>query len=203
MSYTEAKEDGIEYDKGWYKIPCHSCRIRYVRSTAYSRKRKYTCDICKCIAKGKEEPEHMFEKEVRFRKAVSKMEVLVKDIKEYQTAIETVHKSLFHKRYYKSTEEIMTAIELVHRGVKTIHQQKIGKYYVDFVLPEYKVLLEIDGKPYHNNHTLEKEALRDSTILLTMGAGWEMIRVDTDKINKDITKLLPAIEEILEYRRLN
>lgn len=201
MGYREAMEDGIQNVGNYYKIPCSECKTEYVTSASYSRKRKYTCKMCKCIAKGKEDPDKAIDKEVKFRNALNKIEVCAGSLDEYQDAIEKVHKTLHHKGWYRSTEEIMVAVELLKNKARTIHQQKIGKYSVDFVLPDYKVLLEIDGKPFHNNHTLEREGIRDGSLLLSMGVGWEIIRIDTDKINKDIRKLVPSIEAILEYRK--
>lgn len=201
MGYRDAIEDGIQFDGSWYKIPCQKCKTEYVRSSAYSRKRTYICKTCKSIAEGEKDTDQAITKEIRFRQAVSRIEVLVDDIEKYKGAIAAVYKTLHHKGWYRSTEEVMVAIELVQKGVKTIHQQKIGKYSVDFALPEYKVLLEIDGKPFHNNHTLEKEGIRDGSILLAVGVDWEMIRIDTDKVNKNIEMLLPSILEILEYRK--
>lgn len=200
MGYREAMEDGIEKEPyGCYRIPCSVCKTNLVKSTSYSRKRTYTCDRCKAIAKGKEDPFQVANKAIKFQDAVSRIELIVGNLDEYQDAMKKVQKTLNHAGWYRSTEEIMAAIELLKNGVKTIHQQKVGRYSVDFVFPDYKVLLEIDGKPFHNNR--EKEGIRDGQILLSMGAGWEMIRIDTDRINKDIRKLLPSIEAILEYRK--
>lgn len=200
MGYKEAMEDGIKTVGGCYLIPCSVCKTKIIKCASYSRNRTYTCDMCKAIAKGKSDPAQVANKELKFRDAVSRIELAVGDMTEYQEAMDKVHRTLGHVGWYRSTEEIMVAIELLKNGVKTIHQQKVGRYSVDFVLPEYKVLLEVDGKPFHNNHTLEKEGIRDGQILLSMGVGWEIVRIDTDKINKDIRKLLPSIEAILEYR---
>lgn len=45
------------------------------------------------------------------------------------------------------------------RGLKLdlVPQAKIGKYTVDFLLPDYKVVVEVDGGPYH---TLPDDARR-------------------------------------------
>lgn len=201
MSIIEAKEDGIEYSNGWYKIPCEACGKGIVKRTAYSRKRSYVCDNCKAIERGKSDVAALDKKEAKFRTAVNRIESCVGNIDEYKNAIAVVHRTLHRTGWYRSTEEIMAAIELLHHGIRTIHQQKIGKYHADFVLPDYKVLLEIDGKPYHNRDTLEREGLRDGTILLMMGVDWEIVRIDTANLNRDIRQLVPAIEAVLEHRR--
>lgn len=200
MGYREAIEDGIEVKKGIYMIPCSQCGI-IVQRTSYIRGRKYTCKLCKGVVESIEHPELSAKKEERFNRAVNRIKKKVNNFDDYQKAIETVYKTLHRSGWYGSTEEIMVAIELLQKGVRTIHQQKIGRYHVDFVLPDYKVLLEIDGKPFHNESTLQREGMRDGIILMLMGADWEMIRIDTGKINKDITKLLPSIMAVLESRK--
>ena len=201
MGYKEAIEDGIKKAGNYYKIPCCVCGEALVISASYSREKKYICKTCKKVAEGRKNPDQVVSKEIKFQNAVSRIESIVDGFDKYKESIEKVHKTLHHAGWYRSTEEIMVAIELLQKGVKIIHQQKVGKYSVDFVLPEYKVLLEIDGKPFHNNHTLAREGERDGTILLKMGVDWEIIRIDTDKINKDIQKLLPSVEAIIEYRK--
>ena len=85
----------------------------------------------------------------------------------------------------------------MHR--KTIHQQKIGRYKADFVLPELKVILEVDGSIYHRDSS--KEGERDTYICLCMGAEWTVVRVKDYMINKDITKLMTGIDESVKYQR--
>lgn len=202
MGYRDALEDGVEVKNGIYKIPCSMCGEGYVIRTVYSRKRVYTCAACQgLIKKAEKQATPDQEKEKRYKRAVNRIKADAKSLDGYQDAMEKVRKTLHRPGWYGSTEEIMVAIELLHRGVKTIHQQQVGKYRVDFVLPEYKVLLEIDGKPFHNAGTREREGLRDGIILLRMGDGWEMIRIDTDKINAHITRLVPSIETVLEHRK--
>ena len=200
MGYREAIEDGIAVNRGIYMIPCNHCG-KLVQRTSYTRGRKYTCKLCKGIVESIEKPETAVKKEERFARAVNRIKAIVNNFDDYQKATETVYKTLHRSGWYGSTEEIMVAIELLQKGVRTIHQQKVSRYHVDFVLPEYKVLLEIDGRPFHNDSTLQREGMRDGLILALMGSDWEMIRIDTGKINKDITKLLPSIIAILESRK--
>lgn len=202
MSYLEAMEDGIPKIRGCYEITCSVCGTEKIRSRSYSRQKKYTCHDCKCIRDGIKNEDTAMRKEIKFAKAIDNIEATVGDLEPYRDAIEKVKKSLHHTSWFRSTEEIMVAIELLKNGVKAIHQQKIGKYKVDFVLPDYKVLLEIDGKPFHNSDTRAAEGMRDGSIILTMGLDWEMVRIDTGRINKDITKLLPSIQTILDNRKL-
>ena len=199
MGFDEAREDGIVCRRGRFDIPCSVCGTEIIRSATYRRGFRYICEDCKSIEKGKSNEYYFIKKETKFRDAVSRIEVIVGDLKEYENAINKVYKTLHHTGWYKSTEEIMVAIELLKNGIKTIHQQKVDRYRVDFVLPEYKALLEVDRKPFHSDR--RKEGIRDGNILLKMGLEWEMIRMDTDYINKDIRQLVPSIKAILADRR--
>ena len=95
----------------------------------------------------------------------------------------------------------MVALELARRGVNAHHQVKVFEYTVDFVLPEMKVVLEIDGAPYHGKDRQKYQQTRDDVIKWKLGDGWEVIRINTDNINTNITKLIPGIRAVLNSRK--
>ena len=95
----------------------------------------------------------------------------------------------------------MVALELVRRGVKAHHQVKIFDYSVDFILPDMKVALEIDGKLFHGKDRLEYQTKRDEAIANKLGDGWEIIRITTDNINMNVTKLITGINAVLKRRK--
>lgn len=138
-------------------------------------------------------------KEKRFEKAVSRIESKYR-MKEFEVAIEKVHKKLHTPGWFQSTEEVLAAIILVAEGVKARHQVKIGKYRVDFVLTEENVILEIDGKIYH---TKGKDTKRDTWISQWVDQKWEIIRIPTSLLNKNPMMLVEAIRAIKEKRRIH
>ena len=95
----------------------------------------------------------------------------------------------------------MVALELIRLKIKAHHQVKIYNYRIDFILPDYKVALEIDGKLFHGKEKKEYEELRDETIRNKLGDGWEVIHIDTENINMNITRLMPAIRAVLKRRQ--
>ena len=95
----------------------------------------------------------------------------------------------------------MVAMELIRRGVKAYHQVKIYEYSVDFVLPDYKVILEVDGSIYHGKDRLKQQDMRDEVVSDKMGDGWQVVRISTDCINMNITKLMLAIKKVLSQRK--
>lgn len=198
-SYTNALEDGIETipnNRGdWYMIPCEVCG-RKIRSTQYSRKRTYLCDYCKGVIKKKQKveiPSTETKYDRRFNSAVENIRKAVKDFKSYEKAIEVAKGRSYQ---YGSIPEAMVAIELLKNKYKIVPQQKIGKYKVDFVIPEIKVVLEVDGKLYHSDIRAEGE--RDFVIHQSLGIKWMVIHYPAEYVIKDITKLVPFIKEYIK-----
>lgn len=213
MSFIEAKEDGVRYAKNgrmtsYYPL-CSICG-KEVHSLSYIRGLRYTCKECKTeqYLSDKERSAEISkaEKEKKFENAVKRMQKMGCHGKPYWKAAQTVRSNLGRDQWFESTEEIMVAIELVRSKVKTRHQVKFGRYRADFVLPEEKVVLEVDGRIFHAGKA-EKERLRDELIVLALGPGWEVIRIGDDLINQRINRLLPAIKKVKErrmlYRKLN
>ncbi|MDR1628544.1 MAG: DUF559 domain-containing protein [Oscillospiraceae bacterium] len=95
----------------------------------------------------------------------------------------------------------MVALELARRRVKESHQVKILKYTVDFVLPDEKVVLEIDVKLFHGKDKHEYQQRRDKAILKDLGSDWDVIRISTDHINKNVAQLMTAIKTIKRKRK--
>lgn len=203
MGYVDAVNDGVRIQKNLYFPKCHICG-KEVKSMSYIKGVKYTCKSCKLenklADKGKRTEQDFEKKERKFENAVKRIEKR-SSLKPYKEAIEKVHKKLHTDGYFDSTEEIMVAIELLKNGVKFIHQKKIKNYRLDFVLPEEKVVLEVDGTLFHNQETEKREMIRDDLIILTLGTGWEVIRISDKMINENIKKLIPAIRKIKEKRQ--
>lgn len=109
---------------------------------------------------------------------------------------------------FQSSYEMMAAMELLKSRIKCKVQHKILKYKVDFYLPTMKAVLEIDGRLH--DFKVKKDSDRDVAILTELNAkekGWEVVRIPTEYLDKDITKLVPAIaavrKEKQRLRRLN
>lgn len=212
MSHKDAIEDKIRFTVqangcNWYFPLCASCG-KEVPNWGYIRGKNYLCKECKTekalIDKQTSCEESAELKEKKFKNAVERIlkVIKLKDEDKYVTAAEKIHNNLHKAGWFDSTEEIMVAIELLKNGIKTRHQVKFGnRYRADFVLLELKVVLEVDGVCFHNERTKQKEELRDSLILASLGAEWEVIRITDELINKNITKLLPAIKSIVSERK--
>jgi hypothetical protein len=150
MGYYDAIEDNIpkERDKKGFEVYYPPCRIcgAPVYSWRYLKGAQYVCQECRQLLVD------IYNKEkVSVDKQTGKLNQAIKRISKvtsinpYEKAISIVSKKLYKKGWFQSTEEIMVALELIRRSVTAHHQTRIYDYYVDFVLPQYKVALEIDG----------------------------------------------------------
>ena len=210
MSFFEAKEDGVPtiqrpgYGIPTYYPPCYLCR-QPVKSANYIRGRQYLCTVCRQEINVFEKSEKKFaateQKERKLERAVKRI-AKVTDIRRYDAAIDYVRKNICCAGWFQSTEEIMTAMELYRRGVKFHHQVKVFDYYIDFVLDDMKVLLEIDGSIYHGKDRASKEEKRDNVLQWRFGSEWQIIHISTDYINMNVTKLMAGIRAVLKKRKM-
>lgn len=208
MGYFEALEDGIpttETKEGFkdYYPPCHICGAP-VYSWKYTRDVKFTCPDCRreMISQIRTEKSLMSS-----GKKLNKLETAIKrvskvtSIEPYANAIRVINKRLDKPGWFQSTEEIMVALELIRRGIRANHQVRIYEYTVDFILPDEKVVLEIDGPLYHGKERQDYQRIRDDAIIQKLGDGWQMIRISTENINLNVTRLLPGIRAVRHYRK--
>ena len=171
-----------------------------------SEKRRCYCDKCyKELEQAETEERKTYvrlRKREMFRKAVKILENQNTNMYAYKDAIEVVHDFLEDNiDKADSSYEILTAIVLVQNRIYSKMQYKVGKYQVDFLLPDYMVVLEIDGE--RHKHRKEYDSQRDKFIKKELGVHWEIIRLSTDDLDKNAKKIPKAIEKVLEYRETN
>lgn len=209
MPFADAVHDEIRFESGFpggqtsYFPLCAICGEE-VKTLHYKSGAKYTCQKCKLEQylsdKVSKEADLCVEKDKKFKRAVERISKMDRGRGRYSTAIQVIHKKLCTPGWFDSTEEIMVAIELVRKRVRARHQVKFGRYRADFVLPEEKIVLEVDGEPFHNENTREKERIRDDLIVLALGPEWDVIRIPTALINQNLCRLVPAIRKVKEKR---
>ena len=137
-----------------------------------------------------------------FRKAVKLLEAQHTDMYEYKEAIEVVEEFIEDNGdKFDSSYEVLTAIVLVQNRIYSKMQYKVGKYQVDFLLPDLLVVLEIDGE--RHKHKKDYDSVRDREIKATLGPHWEIIRIPTEHLDKNAKKIPEAINKVLEYRETN
>lgn len=85
----------------------------------------------------------------------------------------------------RTSIEIKMAKELSNRGIKYIEQYNLGdKFLLDFLLPEYGIVIECDGDYWHN---LPKSIKRDKAKnAYVKTCGYSLYRFWEHEINNDI-----------------
>lgn len=161
------------------------------------------CSKCKEEVERKEQEEYelyiRLKKMMMFRKACYLLEKQGTQMYEYQEAIEVVREHIENNPdKYDSSYEALAAIVLVQNRIYTKMQHKIGKYQVDFFLPDLMVVLEIDGD--RHKHHGKRDLKRDLYIKRVLGDGWDIVRIKTEYLDQDAKKLPEAIYKIIEYR---
>lgn len=200
MGYHEAIEDGIEIRANgtytFYTVKCEKCGEK-IKTLKYSRDTKYICSDCKDKDKAKAKyakAEYRNQKKQRqFKAAVG---IIKKQIKyerqkqeDYTNAIDEVKKKIDNGCEFDSKEEMLAAILLEKSNINYLPQAKIGTYKVDFAIPDYKIILEIDGVCYHNYSNYYKDREREKEILLRLGPSWKIVRLTDNEIDYNILYL--------------
>lgn len=166
----------------------------------------YRCYCKECAEKVKNRDNEEMQEYIRlkkrmmFKKALRILESQGTNMYEYREAIDVVEDHLENNPdKYDSSYEVLAAIVLVHNRIYAKMQYKIGRYQVDFLLPELLVVLEIDGERHKNRKLYDTK--RDIYIQNALGEGWDIIRIKTDYLDMNAKKLPEAIEKVIDYRQ--
>lgn len=117
------------------------------------------------------------------------------DIYEYKEAIDAVQEYFTeHPEKFESSQEVLSAIILVHNRIETKVQYHVGKYRVDFFLPELMTCLEIDGELHRTKKTYDSN--RDAEIKQMLGEGYDVVRIPTKYIDQNAQRLVDAIKQV-------
>jgi len=202
MSRADALRDGIKYDDNGYRllyyVPCQNCGKIHGRRK-YTGKEIYLCPACLELKHAKQRaevealalsmPDAETKEEKRYRSAVEAIEKQVGSLKGYEKAVDICRKATYK---YGSIPEAMLAIELIRKGYRIITQQKVGKYRVDFALPNEKLIIEVDGSIYHTNK--QKELEREASINYAIGLDWRFIHIPAESISKDVRRVVRLLK---------
>ena len=182
---------------------CWECGKTIKANATY---RRCYCDVCS--PKHKDEIENNRKQMVYLKKFFMlerAMEILEKqsyDFNKHREEIKAVQDKFWDDPdKFDSADEIVTAIILVEHRIYAKLQYKIDRYQVDFLLPDYHVILEIDGDRHRYN--VGRDSVRDEAIKYILGDDWEIIRIPTKYIETDASKLIIAIDKVLEARENN
>ena len=157
------------------------------------------------LAKDKQLKEYLeLKTRVMYERALKNMEkqeyiCLADYYDEAQLVLET---ALNDPNKFQSSDEMMTAMELLRNRIHTKVQYKLGRRRIDFLLPDLKVALEIDGALHKFKVTKDTQREIEITNQLNQSEkGWEVIRIPTNLIESHLTRLVPAIKKLYDTRQ--
>ena len=104
---------------------------------------------------------------------------------------ETHPNMVMAKRGFISSLERNMKCILESKGLRFVHQYSIGRYFIDFVLPKYKLAIEVDGLYWHQDK--EKDLKRQRYI---ERKGWTVIRFDENQM-KNIQNVKDELNRVL------
>lgn len=161
-----------------------------------------------CISKYKTEYEKELELYLRYRAKFmlnramrilenQKCTINMLDYKEPHEVINEAIEKDYNK--FDSAHEMAAAMELIRNRIHVKTHPKIANHKPDFMLRDLKTILEIDG--YMHKTSLEKDFKFDIDMRKELGPEWEVIRISTEYIEKNIIKLVEAIKELKRYKQ--
>lgn len=183
----------------------HSCSICGAEVRSWSkREMNYTCSGCKTVLaekeKGEKDPLNKLLAERRLE--IAKDYLRRKKITDlYTEFMGVIEKNLHRPGWFQSSNEILVGLELLRNGIEVRHQVRMGRWKADFVIPDLKIVLEVDGEVYHQGDRAKKDKLKDAAIIANLGPEWEVIRITEDMLKKKLTRLMPAIDGVIESRK--
>ena len=205
MNFKDAAKDGVKFEKSktgqyWFYPACHLCGSTVI-TPYYKSGAVYTCKDCKANL-AVIEKERL--KSLDRTKRINQLNYAIKRISHianldgYKNAIEKIKKTIDDDVWFSSTEEVMVALQLEKKGIKYEIQKPIGPYTVDFYLKDENLAIEIDGL-FHTKEKKEKENWRDDFIKRKTGI--DVMRIKTDYVNHNVTRITPAIKIWLKRSR--
>lgn len=187
-----------------YVTPCVDCG-NPVKNWAKKTDKSFKCKECR--KKEKEQSRELTKQisELTLLRRLEKSEQYITkqygNFIGYEHALKVVNENLSKPGWFQSTNEILAALELIRSSVKARHQVKMGRWHIDFVLPDYNAILEIDGGFHKEKMRKEKDKLKDAAIIAHLGPEWEIVRIRDEMLKSNLKKLVPAIKGLLTTRR--
>lgn len=187
-AYTEVGTKGAHFitkDFSNYRSYCVECKRKHDEETKSDR-----------------ESYAILKKKVMFERALELLEIQGCEMEKIRNSAIMTQKYLYtHIDKFDSADEIIAAIILISRGVKIQPQAKVGRYQVDFLLPDLKVVLEVDG--YTHKMSKKYDTKRDQEIRETLGDEWEVVRISTKALETKAIQIIESIPTLKEVARLS
>lgn len=182
-SFGEYITDHQLISKGTHRAYCEECFKNETEKLA-ERKRQYA----------------ILKKQLMLERAIRSLERQDVPIYHYRDLLHDFESLVEEEpEKFDSSEEMLAMLILADHGIKVKPQFKVGKYKIDFLIPELKVALEVDGDRHAGK--LYEDNRRDQLIRAVLGEDWEVVRISTDYIDANAEKLVDAIKAVREKKQ--
>ena len=183
LCWTCNKPIELKNTNAYHRVRCDGCKVKYEKN-----KQETLDEYLRLKTKV------MHERSLRF------LEKQFVRMYKYKDASEVVlEAALNDPSKFASSHEMIAAMELIRNEVKIKTQQKIANHRVDFLIPDMKVVLEIDG--YMHKHQKIKDSKRDVEVRKELGEQWEVVRIPTKHLEYNAPKLIEAIVGVFKYKK--
>ena len=81
--------------------------------------------------------------------------------------------------------------------VNVLRQKPIDHFIVDFYIPDYNLVIEVDGKIHNTLKNKKYDSFKDTMLKLY---GLSVLRITNEMINLDFNKAVELIEEKIKFK---
>ena len=141
----------------------------------------------------------------RFKSKLSELDNLEFKLNHSMEEMKEFHSNI--EKCESAAEQIFYSENFFHKGLSILPQVKIGIYRVDFQVETCKIIIEIDGKNYHNNFNKDISTSRTNKDyerqLYLQQIGYHIIRFTGSQIYNNVHKCIKTLKEFslsLEFR---
>ena len=149
---------------------------REIRSRKGDKADTVICSVCKSKS-NKAKHEKMINSAVR---RYEKQKYLFSDEELDALKKKVISKESYQKQY-GSKDEVVFALALAYDEIEFEIQKEICGHRVDFHIPSFNIVVEIDGELYHRNK--QKDSEIDNSIKDYMGADYEVLRIPCSDVD--------------------
>lgn len=193
----------VQYIAPEYHNP-YNLRIVEEAYKRESKIKRIRCKACESAWESVHKKEQKIYVELKAKlmleRAIRTLEKQIKNIYDYKESISVISEaSKNNSEEFKSQEEMAAAIILIANRMQCKVNHKVGKYIVDFMLPELHCILEIDGHLHDYDENKQYDGKRDIELRKILGAEWEMVRIPAKFINTNVETLPKAIKAMIDF----
>lgn len=162
-----------------------------------TRKDSYVCEECDYKIKLLKQITKLDSARIKIEKSVKKY--LRKNCSYEKERDNVARKIVKEKFQFGSSDETCFALQLEKEHIRYFPNYKIGKYRVDFFLPDMKRIIEIDGELFHTDE--DRDFIRERSIMSSVGEEYEIVRIPASYVPNYIIKNLREIIEFVVDKR--